>query len=71
MIRNYLFSNVSEDINMQIETKIREQIRIYMPAVKVSSVLFDSSQIESYRLGIMLVYSIPKLGLKDLIEITI
>ena len=54
------FQMFSEDINMQIETKILEQIRIYMPAVKVSSVLFDSSQIESYRLGIMLVYSIPQ-----------
>tara|TARA_R110000824_G_scaffold252822_1_gene441611 strand:- start:1902 stop:2270 length:369 start_codon:yes stop_codon:yes gene_type:complete len=69
-VRNYLFLNFSEDVPMKIETKIREQIGIYMPAVKVIDVLFDVSQSDTNQLGIMLVYSIPKLGLKDLLEIT-
>lgn len=69
-VRNYLFLNFSEDVPMKIETKIREQIGIYMPAVKVIDVLFDISQSDTNQLGIMLVYSIPKLGLKDLLEIT-
>ena len=70
-VKNYLFSNISEDVPTQIETRIREQVMIYMPSVSIANILFDSTDLEHNRLGIMLVYSIPKLGVKDLLEFTI
>tara|TARA_R110000824_G_scaffold144871_3_gene313012 strand:+ start:3844 stop:4212 length:369 start_codon:yes stop_codon:yes gene_type:complete len=70
-VKNYLFSNISEDIPIKIETKIREQVKIYLPSISIANILFDSTNLEHNKLGIMLVYSIPKLGIKDLLEFTI
>ena len=41
-IRRYLFENANNDTFDAIESKIREQVRIYMPFVNIDSVKFVS-----------------------------
>ena len=42
-IKQYLFSNFSEDINSQITTKIKSQVQRYMPSVVIHNILFFNS----------------------------
>ncbi len=70
-LRRYLFQNFNESIFIDIETDIREQVEKYLPVVSIENVLFDDTNQDENRLGVGIVYSIPALGIKDLLEFTI
>ena len=70
-INQFLFSSFSSDVYSQIDLKIREQISIYMPTVTVKEVNFYSVEPDSNKVSFRLVYSIPSIGVNDLLEITI
>ena len=70
-IRKYLFNNFNQNIFIDIETDIREQVRKYIPVVRIESVLFDDSDQDSNTLAVGIVYTIPAIGFKDLLEFTI
>jgi|TARA_Y100000034_G_C6795295_1_gene356406 phage baseplate assembly protein W len=70
-MRTYLFQNFGQNTEQAIASKIREQASIYLPAIKISSISFNSTDIDSNRLGIAISYSIPDINIKDFIEITI
>ena len=70
-IKRFLFSNFSSDVYSQIDSKIREQIGIYMPTVTVKDVNFYSIEPDSNQVAFRLVYSIPSIAVNDLLEITI
>ena len=70
-MRTYLFQNFGQNTEATIAAKIREQAGIYLPAIKISSISFDSTDIDSNRLSIAISYSIPDINIKDFIEITI
>ena len=67
----YLFENHHESVASEIETKIRKQVDIYMPAINVLDIAFDASSIDSNKLGVAITYAIPDIGVKDLLRFTI
>ena len=70
-IKRYLFNNFHENTYAEIDAKIREQVKLYMPFVKIKEVLFDSSGQDMNRLGMAIKYSIPRIGATDLLKFTI
>ena len=70
-IRSYLFENFTGDTFTKIEADIRQQAETYLPVVSIERVLFDDSSQDFNTLGVAIVYSIPALNVKDLLEFTI
>ena len=70
-LRNVLFENFDAALMDRVNSRIREQVKIYMPSISVVEILFDTSKVDSNTLGVKLVYSIPAIGIKDLLQITI
>jgi phage baseplate assembly protein W len=70
-IKNYLFEHYGENIQAQINAKIRNQAEAYMPAVEIVKVFFEGSEPDSNRLSLTIVYAIPDINVKDLLQITI
>tara|TARA_R100001015_G_C4635188_1_gene203948 strand:+ start:10269 stop:10637 length:369 start_codon:yes stop_codon:yes gene_type:complete len=70
-IRSYLFENFNNLTFTKIETDIREQVSKYLPVVSINQVLFDDSGEDFNTLSIAIVYSIPALNVRDLLQFTI
>jgi hypothetical protein len=70
-IKSYLFTNYGQNIEAQINSKIRKQVNTYMPAVSIVKILFDDTDPDRNQLSITLIYSIPDINVKDLLQITI
>lgn len=70
-IQQYLFSNYSENIGEQIRERINQQVAIYMPAVSVHSINFYASNPDTNSIAFQIAFSIPDVGISDLLEFTI
>ena len=70
-ITQYLFQNFSDNVYAEIDSKIREQVSLYMPMVTINEVNFYSLEPDSNKVSFRLAYSIPSIATNDLIEITI
>ncbi len=70
-IKRYLFQNFSENIQSDIKQRVTRQVAIYMPAVRIDSVNFLGSNPDTNSLSMSIIYSIPDIGVKDLLEFTI
>jgi hypothetical protein len=70
-LKRYLFQNFTQATYSEIETKIKKQVTTYMPIVTINRIVFSSSNQDMNQLGISLEYSIPNIGVKDLLEFTI
>ena len=70
-LKNYLFSNFTPDVIATIQNKIREQVRIYMPAVKINNIIVNSADADINTLSLSIIYSIPGLTPNDLLTVTI
>ena len=70
-IRNYLFENFNNSTFIEIESAIKSQAAIYLPVINVSEVSFDTSNPDANVLGIRIIYSLPDVGITDLLEFTI
>ena len=66
-LREYLFSNFGEDTFEIIDSNIRKQVSIFLPSIELNDIVFDDSN----TLSITLTYSMPNIGIKDLLELTI
>ncbi len=69
--RQYLFQNFNEETYGDITANIRKQVREFMPAVAILQIDFNTSNPDSNLLGIRIVYSIPDIGVTDLLKFTI
>lgn len=69
-ISQYLFLNFTENVEQKIRTKIRDQVNIYMPALSVLNINFQSER-DYNSMNVSISYSIPSLGTTDLLEFTI
>jgi|TARA_Y100000310_G_scaffold209750_1_gene210383 hypothetical protein len=69
-IKTYLFENFGSQTSANIDNKIREQVRIYMPAVQIQEITFGITDPDNNHLGIQLRYTIPGVGASDFLEIT-
>ncbi len=70
-IQGYLFENFSSSTYAEINEKIKQQVKLYIPAIRILRVSFDDANVDRNTLGISILYSIPKIGVKDLLEFTI
>lgn len=70
-LSSYLFENFNSTTYTNIESDIREQVARYLPVVAIQSVLFDNSNEDNNQLGVAIVYAIPALNVRDLLEFTI
>lgn len=69
-LRNYLFENNTNSTYSEIETRIREQVKFYMPFVEVQQVNFSSPQGDN-SLGINMDFRIIPFDLFTSLEIEI
>jgi phage baseplate assembly protein W len=70
-IREFLFENFESDVFARIDSRIREQVSQYMPAIQIKSLQFTNSNPDNNTLSLYLEYSIPQIATSDLLEITI
>jgi uncharacterized protein len=66
-MRRYLFEMQSDEVFAAIDSKIREQVSIYLPYVKIQRVQFDKSNIDKNQIKLKLVYSVPRVSLNDVL----
>jgi phage baseplate assembly protein W len=70
-MQQYLFAAASEGIEGQISQRIRDQVRTYLPNIVLNDLQFGYSQMDESIMGLRIVYSIPAIGLQDLLDLTI
>ena len=70
-IKQFLFENFGNDVYARIDSKIREQVAQYMPAIEIQKLQFAGSSPDTNTLSLYLEYSIPQIATSDLLEITI
>jgi hypothetical protein len=70
-MKKYLFHNFSGDTYSEIDTKIREQIAIYMPAIQINEIRFSSAEQDANKLAVSISYYLPGISVSDLLQFTI
>ena len=72
-VRDYLFSNFGEDVPVIIDNRIRNQVATFLPLIELRDIQFDTSAaaIDSNTLAIRIIYSVPGVGVEDLLDLTI
>tara|TARA_R110002020_G_scaffold181542_1_gene376600 strand:+ start:387 stop:755 length:369 start_codon:yes stop_codon:yes gene_type:complete len=70
-LKTFLFEAAEGGTKANIEQRIKDQIARYMPVIKVKRVIVAPMRNTPNGLSIQLTYSIPKLGIGDILEITI
>jgi len=70
-LQTFLFSNFNAGAQSAIDARIREQCQIYMPMVSIVDIQFYIIDPDTQSLAFRLLYSIPNIGVKDLLEFTI
>ena len=69
-IRDFLFLNYSENVEQKIRSKIKKQIALYLPVVSITNMQFQAGQ-DYNTLSLTLQYTVPDIGISDLLEFTI
>ena len=70
-MKTYLFGQFDQSTYSDIDLRIREQTKKYMPFVKIQRVSFDAADQDMNRLSVSIKYSIPRIGTTDLLQFTI
>ena len=70
-LKQYLFQNFTNETYTEIDTKIREQISIYMPAIQISEISFSESEQDQNSLAVRVSYYLPGISVSDLLQFTI
>ena len=70
-MKTYLFNRFCESTYANIDSKIREQVQIYMPFIKIQRIAFNGGSQDMNQLSISIKYSIPRIGTTDLLQFTI
>jgi phage baseplate assembly protein W len=70
-LKKYLFENFSDSVYAEIDSKIREQVSIYMPAIAIDEIEFGATDQDNNHLAVFISYRIPAIAESDLLEFTI
>lgn len=70
-LKTYLFENYGSGVETQIDSKIREQVNRYLPAISILNIAFGIADPDNNRLAFSLIYAIPNINANDFLEITI
>mgnify|MGYP003149347336 FL=1 len=70
-LQQYLFQNFTQSTYAEIENRIRSQVKTYIPAIALGRIAFASPNVDNNQLQVSISFSIPNIGVKDLLEFTI
>jgi hypothetical protein len=70
-IKTFLFESFNAGVGPQLEGIIRKQVSTYMPSVQIEKIDFHTMDPDANTLGFAIVYNVPQIGVKDLLEFTI
>ena len=70
-IKQFLFENFSDNVYADIDIKIREQVAIYLPVIRIINLEFAESSIDNNEISIRIEFSIPDIAERDLLQFTI
>ena len=70
-IKTFLFASFTEGVQSAIDSKIRSQCKLYLPIVSILDVQFYIMDPDTSSAAFRILYSIPNIGVKDLLEFTI
>jgi phage baseplate assembly protein W len=70
-LKRYLFEGFNQTIYGEIDTRIRDQARKYLPAINIARIEFSDDEQDFNRLYFSIAYTVPNIGVKDLLEFTI
>ena len=70
-VTRYLFENENSDYKGKISAKIYEQVKRYMPVITIESIDFYGLSQDENSISMRIVYSVPDIGFRDLLEFTI
>lgn len=64
-IRRFLFEMNDESVYASIDSKIREQVSLYLPYIRIDNVRFDKKDLDRSKIFLSVTYSVPRLSLSD------
>lgn len=70
-IRQYLFENFNNNVQSDIESRIRQQAKKYLPVINIGGISFEDSAEDFNTLSVRIEYTVPAISVKDLLEFTI
>ena len=70
-IRNYLFEQFNSSTYAKIDDAIRRQVATYMPAIQIIGIEFSGERQDSNQLQMRIKFSIPDIGITEMLEFTI
>ena len=70
-MRKYLFENFNSSTYAKIDTNIKEQVKIYMPAIRIDGIEFSGRNQDQNRLLLRIKFSIPNIGITEMLQFTI
>jgi hypothetical protein len=70
-LKRYLFEGFNQTIYGEIDTRIRDQVKKYLPAIRIVRIEFNDTEQDFNKLYFSITYTIPNIGVKDLLEFTI
>ena len=66
-LRSYLFESNSFELQSQLKSKIKNQIKTYMPYIRIDNIEFVDQ--EDKLVGIRFFYSVPEVNFSSLFEV--
>ena len=70
-MQRFLFEDFSDNTYAKMDARIREQVNLYMPFIKIQEISFQGATASINTLGVRISYAIPQIGVRDLLEFTI
>ena len=70
-INQFLFEHYDSSTFARIETEILEQVSLYMPVVNILELMFIPNENNPNAIIAKIKYSIPDIGVRDLLQFTI
>jgi phage baseplate assembly protein W len=69
-VKRFLFLNYGEGMEAALESRIKEQVSIYLPTVQIVTMQFIASP-DSNTMSLKIMYNIAGLGMSDSLNVTI
>jgi len=70
-IKTFLFNNFNNGAEAKLKNKIMEQVGIYMPLLVIDDLIISQSDVGLNSLNVLIYYTIPDLGIQELLKFTI
>ena len=70
-MKKFLFEQATHETYSEIDNKIREQVKAYMPYVAIQKISFGTGGIDGNQLAIAIKFAIPRIGATELLQFTI